>query len=316
MKHPVYSDNCFLFQAVEELREVFTTELAHSAFLPFLHYIGDTSMEVSLKNHALIRELCFEYEQENKHTHSATSMNTKYMSDKTADDIPVCVGSTGSFGTNVALVGNRIDVQFEQSESKQSHILNLVSNKMENTNRHLRGNWLAYWEHEIGRADKDTMFNFKQIKLQGFCGHTNTVKAIKVLDNENSFMSGSKDKTVKLWSLRSQGDGTSVSQCQSTYTGHKKSVLSVTFLESMRMTASCDSVVHLWDPFMGSPISQLEGSKIVPVSMVKSMPAPSPVLLAATDTTIRLIDARICSYVHELKVQYEHINIVFKIRLQ
>lgn len=266
-------------------------------------------MEVSLKNHTLIKTLCFEYEQENQ-LNTKTNVDLKYIPDNSSDDIPVCVGSTGSFGTNVALIGNRIDVQFEQNETKQSHILNVVSNKMENTNRHLRGNWLAYWEHEIGRADKDTMFNFKQIKLQSFSGHTNTVKSISVLDNENSFMSGSKDKTVKLWSLRSQGDGTSVSQCQSTYTGHKKSVLSVAFLESMRLTASCDSVVHLWDPFMGSSISQLEGPKTVPVSMVRAMPAPSPVLLAATDTAIRLIDARLCTYVHELKVRKKFLHMI------
>nr|CAD7199262.1 unnamed protein product [Timema douglasi] len=224
---------------------------------------------------------------------------------------------TGSFGSNVAVIGNRIDLQrpdipslqpFKSSspniQTSDRDFISLISRKMDNTNRHLHGNWLAYWEHEIGRAEKDTRFNFKQIKLQTFSGHTNSVRAVHVLNNENSFLSGGRDKTVKLWSLRSQGDGNTVSHCHWTYTGHRKSVVGITFLESLRLVASCDYGVHIWDPFMGAVVGTLESSRHPQVNVLRAMPPPNTTLLAATTdvVTLRLIDARTCSFVNELKV--------------
>lgn len=112
-----------------------------------------------------------------------------------------------SFG-NISVIGNRFEIQKEDAKSQSATDASVAASRetvgSSSAGRQLRGNWLAYWEHEIGRPDKDTIFNIKQIKLQTFNGHTNSIRCLYALDNENSFMSGGRDKTVKLWSLRSQ----------------------------------------------------------------------------------------------------------------
>ncbi|XP_075973262.1 WD repeat domain 81 isoform X2 [Anticarsia gemmatalis] len=307
--------------AQEELLVVFDEELAFQAYTTFAKFIGVETMERCLKNNDTIRHLCHKYEQ----NHSISSplqirpdkrvqpsfsdepLNRKDVTTK-PEVVMDHISSSNSFGSNVTLVGNRIDVASDAGDvghAVQGNGFDVVACKMDNgvkSNRHLRGDWLIYWEHEIGRPDKESRFNLKQIKLQTFAGHTHTVKSIHCLDNENSFMSGSKDKTVRLWSLRNQGDGNATSQCNWTYTGHKKGVLSLTFLESLRLAVSTDSVVHIWDPFMESVVSQLDSIKS-PVSIVRTLAGPSAAVLAATtDATLRVIDARAPHTSHELKL--------------
>ncbi|CAB3253741.1 unnamed protein product [Arctia plantaginis] len=307
--------------AQEELLMVFDEELAFKAYTTFAKFIGADTMERCLKNMDTIRMLCQNYEQ--NHSVSSplqispdkrfqTSFSDEPLSRKDVTTKPDIVmdhiSSSNSFGSNVTLVGNRIDVASDACDvghAAQGSGFDAVAYKMDNgvkSNRHLRGDWLIYWEHEIGRPDKETRFNLKQIKLQTFAGHTHTVKSIHCLDNENSFMSGSKDKTVRLWSLRNQGDGNTMSQCNWSYTGHKKGVLSLTFLESLRLAVSTDSVVHIWDPFMESVVSQLDNIKS-PVSIVRTLAGPSAAILAATtDATLRIIDARAPQNSYELKL--------------
>lgn len=72
-----------------------------------------------------------------------------------------------------------------------------------------------------------------------------------------------------------QGDGSTIVPAQWTYTGHRKSVLSVSFCEAARLAVSCDSTVHVWDPYVGRVLANTDPSKSPPVNTLRSLPAPS-----------------------------------------
>lgn len=139
---------------------------------------------------------------------NADRYNVSVASVDVAENAELIDKDVCSFG-NISVIGNRFEIQKDDVRSQSMATeANVVAGREttcpSSAGRQLRGNWLAYWEHEIGRPEKDAIFNIKQIKLQTFSGHTNSVRCMHVLDNENSFMSGGRDKTVKLWSLRSQ----------------------------------------------------------------------------------------------------------------
>lgn len=126
-----------------------------------------------------------------------------------------------------------------------------LKQELPRSGRSLQGNWLAYWQYEIGINQQDPHFHFHQIRLQNFIGHSGTIKCLAPLAGEDYFLSSSKDKTVKLWPLYNYGDGTREVEPRLTYTDHRKSVFCVTQLEALQQVVSCDGTVHLWDQFTG-----------------------------------------------------------------
>ena len=85
------------------------------------------------------------------------------------------------------------------------------------------------------------------------------MKCLTLSDGEHFFVSGSKDKTAKIWSLRNQGKGSASVGCQLTYTGHQKAVTAVELLERIDTVASCDGLLQVgmgreevWPPVMDS----------------------------------------------------------------
>ncbi|XP_066520401.1 WD repeat-containing protein 81 [Hoplias malabaricus] len=181
-----------------------------------------------------------------------------------------------------------------------------LKQELPRTSRSLQGNWLAYWQYEIGLNQQDSHFHFHQIRLQSFIGHSGTVKCLAPLAGEDYFLSGSKDKTVKLWPLYNYGDGTREVEPRLMYTDHRKSVFSVAQLEALQEVVSCDGTVHLWDQFTGKQIRSyeaLDGKN--PITAVTTMPAPHcSVVFASADSVLRFIDPRKPGLQHEFRLAY------------
>ena len=78
-------------------------------------------------------------------------------------------------------------------------------------------------------------------------GHKTSIKSLSVSNSETYFVSASKDKTVKMWSLRNHGDGLASLGCRLTYTGHQKPVVSAALLENIPNVVSCDGTLHVRD---------------------------------------------------------------------
>lgn len=95
-------------------------------------------------------------------------------------------------------------------------------------------------------------FSFNDLKLRGFAGHTGAVRAFAVNEPHKLFASGSRDKTVKIWSLNvhqgiEQWEVNPFSESLVTYTGHRRGIShDVHFLSAINDTvASCDGHVHV-----------------------------------------------------------------------
>lgn len=116
-------------------------------------------------------------------------------------------------------------------------------------------------------------------------------------------MSASKDKTVRLWSVRNIGEGDSQVSAQAIFSNHKKSVFYVSYLNGPGHAVSCDGSLLVWDPFMMSVVSECELSR-VSLCAVTAVTDPGHVIAgAATDGTVRLLDTRVSgSSAAELKV--------------
>uniref|UniRef100_A0A672GW46 WD repeat-containing protein 81 n=1 Tax=Salarias fasciatus TaxID=181472 RepID=A0A672GW46_SALFA len=309
---------------LEELQTVFNPEMAHASYIPFYCLIGDAAIRKLVPNHELVWQLAQSYHQSVSHrgaetNPTSTSRSDAHPSSRRAGYSPFPAPSTsstsvgdslpesGTFGSH--LVGNRIQVS-QDADYGGSSSDSALKQELPRSSRSLQGNWLAYWQYEIGLNQQDPHFHFHQIRLQSFPGHSSTTKCLAPLAGEDYFLSGSKDKTVKLWPLYNHGDGTQEVEPRLTYAEHRKSVFYVGQLEASQEVVSCDGTVHLWDQYTGKHIRSYEAvDGKNPITAVTTMPAPhSSVVFGSADSVLRFIDPRKPGLQHEFRLAYNNVS--------
>ncbi|KAJ7308874.1 hypothetical protein JRQ81_008148 [Phrynocephalus forsythii] len=303
--------------ALLELQRVFSPEMAYVTFVPFSCLLGDV-LHTLVPNHAGVGRLAaLHLESVAPRSLEVAGPGGRPVSepgpvDPSSSGLPEDTHS-GTFGS--VLVGNRIQVPTAARQeapstpsgfcpAPESWEENALKQDLQRSAHLLCGNWLAYWQYEIGVSQHDAHFHFHQIKLQSFVGHGGALKCLAPLGGEDFFLSGSKDKTVRLWPLYNQGDGTHETEPRLTYAQHKKSVFYVGTLDAPQHVVSCDGTVHVWDPFTGRVIRVFEppDSK-VPITAVSAMPAPyGSICMASADSVLRFVDYRKPGLQHEFRL--------------
>uniref|UniRef100_A0A914DB57 BEACH domain-containing protein n=1 Tax=Acrobeloides nanus TaxID=290746 RepID=A0A914DB57_9BILA len=163
---------------------------------------------------------------------------------------------------------------------------------------HLAGTWIDRFRSALSSTSE--RISFDQIQLCTFTGHSSTVRKIITLDNENSFVSASQDKSVKLWSIKTIEESSS---CQWTYKAHVKPIQDVCLLKFGGLIASTDSSVHIWDPFRGSALHQLDwpvGGSDSSIMCLATVNHNTLVATSNSENIMRLFDVRIGQWAHHM----------------
>ncbi|KAF9951308.1 hypothetical protein BGZ70_001040, partial [Mortierella alpina] len=164
-------------------------------------------------------------------------------------------------------------------------------------------NWNRFLSTNQEEMAKSMQFAFNDWKLQGLEGHTSGIRVIAANEYQRVLATGSKDRTVKLWSLdihktiENPEYADAGSGCLMTYNGHRRgAVYDLHFatgggsLGTGDIVASCDGQIHLWEPETGRPIHQFNTGKAPIVTMVP-IHRSRYIVAGHVDSTVSFLDS-------------------------
>lgn len=174
-------------------------------------------------------------------------------------------------------------------------------------------NWTRFLSTNSEEMSNSLQFTFNDLKLRTFSGHSSAIRSFDVNEHTRLIASGSKDRTVKLWSLDfhngiENSDNEPFSECLVTYNGHKKSTINdVHFINGQGggwglgdIIAINDGQIQLWDPETGKILHQFRNDRS-PFLSIKPIFGSRSLVGGLKDTSIAFFDTMNYSLLHSWK---------------